>query len=348
MRFGRRPLRAGMRREDAIALVSAAFRFVLGRAPDAEGLAAYAKALEDGRSATWLLEALGASDEHRNRDDPMPDRIARAGLTEPSANALSNELQRCDALPRERYDTLWRQIFTSEHPLIVGQAEYGFTHRERFFELMNAVLVLARGRPAPRLLEFGPSEFSAMYRQLVPDAEVVIADRPTPPDYIGFTERRCRETLGCAGYIGVDIASPADMDARLHRVGVFDLIVLAEVIEHLPIHPADLLARMRQLLAPAGALYLTTPNFFAQAHLEQLARGENPCAVYPAGDENWDAHHHFREYEAVELAEFIRAAGLRLDAFCFSGCWDRPGFPLPAHRRGNLVFVARRDDTPSP
>jgi hypothetical protein len=66
MLLGRRSLRRGMRRADAIALVSAAYRFLLGREPDEEGLASYARALEEGRSATWLLEALGTSDEHRN------------------------------------------------------------------------------------------------------------------------------------------------------------------------------------------------------------------------------------------------------------------------------------------
>jgi 2-polyprenyl-3-methyl-5-hydroxy-6-metoxy-1,4-benzoquinol methylase len=132
------------------------------------------------------------------------------------------------------------------------------------------------------------------------------------------------------------------MDAKLDALGVFDLVLLTEVLEHLPIHPADVLARVLPLLAPAGALYLTTPNFFAQAHVEALARGENPGAVYPAGDGNWDAHHHYREYEPVELAGFVAAAGGRVDAFHFSGCWDPPGVSLPAHRRGNLVFVIRR------
>ena len=347
LRFARGSSTFGMQREEAIALVSAAFRFVLGREPDAGGLASYVKALEQGRSATWLLEALGASDEYQSRDDPIAARIAGAGLTARGSNPLANELQRCDALPRERYDALWSEIFASGRPLIVGQADYGVTHRERFFELMNAVVVLARGRRAPRLLEFGPSEFSAMYRKLVPDLELAIADRPTPPNYIGFTGPRCREKLDCAEYLAVDLASAADMDAKLDRIGVFDLVVLAEVIEHLPIHPVDLLSRVRRLLAPAGTLYLTTPNFFAQAHLDALARGENPCAVYPAGDGNWDAHHHYREYEAVELAEFVHAAGLRVDAFCFSACWDPPGSDLPEHRRGNLVLVARGDGAPS-
>jgi SAM-dependent methyltransferase len=259
-----------------------------------------------------------------------------------SQNALSTQLERCQALPRARYEALWAEIFTSGRRLIVGQMEYGAAHRERFFELMNAVLVLTCGRHAPRLLEFGPSEFSTLYRRLIPDIEYLIADRPVPSDYIGFTEAYCRATLGSTGYAVVDLASVADMDAKLESLGAFDLIVLTEVIEHLPIHPVDVLARVLRLLAPAGALYLTTPNFFAQARLEQLARGENPCPVYPAGEGNWDAHHHFREYDAVELAEFVTAAGGRVDAFFFSGCWDAPDVALPAHRRGNMVFVARR------
>lgn len=330
-----------MRHEDALALVNAAYRFILGRQPDADGLASYVNALERGCSPAWLLETLGASDEYGSRVDPVAARMASTGLWSRSQNALAVELQRCAALPRARYDALWAEIFESGRPLVVGQTEYGATHRERFFELMNATLVLLRGRHAPRLLEFGPSEFSAMYGRLIPDLELVVADRPVPPDYVGFTEARCRAKFGCAGYAAIDLASTSDMDAKLRTLGTFDLVVLAEVIEHVPIHPVDILARLLLLLAPAGALYLTTPNFFAQAHLEQLAKGENPCAVYPSGDGNWDAHHHYREYDVVELANFVVAAGGHVDAFYFSDCWDARGAALPAHKRGNLVFVVR-------
>ncbi len=342
MLFGRDASRSGVPREDAVALVTAAFRSILGREPDAGGLDSYVKALGEGRTAAWLLETLVTSDEYRSRGDPMPARLDRAGLTALGDTALAKELQRCAALPRDRYDALWAEIFRSGRALVVGQAEYATAHQERFFELMNAALALARGLRAPRLLEFGPSEFSAMYARLVPELDLVLADRPVPADYVGFTEARCRAALGCTGYVAVDLASTADLDAKLGALGRFDLVVLAEVIEHLPIHPVDVLARVLRLLAPDGALYLTSPNFFAQAHIDQLARGENPCAVYPAAEANWDAHHHYREYEAVEFAEFVRQAGGRVDAFYFSGCWDPPGLALPAHRRGNMVFVVRR------
>ena len=327
---------------DAAALVTAAFRLVLGREPDAGGLRSYVDALREGRTATWLLESLGASDEFRRRADPAKARVDAAGLTARGDAGLAVELQRCAALSRARYDALWTEVFASGRALIVGQAEYAETHRQRFFELFNAVLVLTRGISAPRILEFGPSEFSAMFGRLVPAAEFAIVDRPVPADYVGFTEARCRAALRCTRYAAVDLAKVADMDAKLGALGAFDLIVLAEVIEHLPIHPVDLLTRIVRMLAPGGALYLTTPNFYAQSTIDRIARGENPGAVYPLGDGNWDAHHHYREFEAVELAGWIGAAGGRVDAFCYSDCWDPAGVALPAHRRGNMVFVVRR------
>jgi SAM-dependent methyltransferase len=39
----------------------------------------------------------------------------------------------------------------------------------------------------------------------------------------------------------------------------FDVVVMTELIEHLP-HPLPFLARARELVRPGGALYLTTPN----------------------------------------------------------------------------------------
>jgi SAM-dependent methyltransferase len=64
------------------------------------------------------------------------------------------------------------------------------------------------------------------------------------------------------------------LGAHLHRgelpdapfePGSFDLIVMAEVIEHLPQPPAYLRAAHR-LLAPRGTLFLTTPNYDGLSH----------------------------------------------------------------------------------
>jgi SAM-dependent methyltransferase len=64
------------------------------------------------------------------------------------------------------------------------------------------------------------------------------------------------------------------LGAHLHRgelpdapfeAGSFDLIVMAEVIEHLP-QPSAYLRAAHRLLAPGGTLFLTTPNYDGLSH----------------------------------------------------------------------------------
>lgn len=51
----------------------------------------------------------------------------------------------------------------------------------------------------------------------------------------------------------------------LLAAGPFDVIVLAEVFEHIPLRDvAAFLAVLKKLLAPEGAIFLTTPNFVTQ------------------------------------------------------------------------------------
>ena len=102
MPFQAGAVRSGFRQEDAIALVATAYRFVLGREPDPEGLGSYVTALVQGRSATWLLEALGASDEYRSRNDPVAARLERTGLisaVRKRAVVRASALQRLVARP---------------------------------------------------------------------------------------------------------------------------------------------------------------------------------------------------------------------------------------------------------
>ena len=69
-----------------------------------------------------------------------------------------------------------------------------------------------------------------------------------------------------------------------------DAIVFLQTIEHVP-EPAELLDHFRDLLAPAGALYVTTPNLLTLA---------------PAGAERSGNPWHIREYRAREFAALCR------------------------------------------
>ncbi len=144
---------------------------------------------------------------------------------------------------------------------------------------------------------------------------------------------------------GID--DPKMLVPALEGLPQYDLIIFAEVLEHLPIHPLDLLPSLIQQLTPGGAIYLTTPNCFAYQKLRQIESRWNPQTVYPRQDDNWDAHHHYREYAAKELFNFITEAGGRVDGFYFSDCWPEDK-EIADHlrrqpdERGNMVFVVRR------
>ena len=120
--------------------------------------------------------------------------------------------------------------------------------------------------------------------------------------------------------------------------GRFDLILLTEVLEHLCIHPVDILRPLIRALSSQGLLYLTTPNFFALEKRKLMQCWKNPQEVFPAADGNWDAHHHHREYCLTELLPFIEQAGGCLKGFYYSGCWDQQPCDNPAER-ANMVFL---------
>jgi SAM-dependent methyltransferase len=83
--------------------------------------------------------------------------------------------------------------------------------------------------------------------------------------------------------------------------GEYDAVVCFQVLEHLE-RPEPFLGRLRELLRPGGALYLTTPNRITSA-------GEN---IY-----------HVHEYEPDELAALLRA---RFETVSLLGITGGEGF----------------------
>ncbi len=254
---------------------------------------------------------------------------------------FSKQLEESTALQRGNYDQAWADIFHSGRELIIGQDEYGKTHKDRFWELLNAVALLIENKPEAMLLEFGASEFSALYKKFFPGIRLHLSDRPTSADYIGFTARVCHDISGCSAFYPIDLEDAGFVEQFPELSGRYDLIIFTEVLEHLVINPVELLQRLLALLRPGGHLYLTTPNFFCQHNLEQIARRENPQQVYPAANGNWDAHFHHREYGFKELLRMANEAAALIKAGYFSACWDTET-DIPVDARGNIVLVLQK------
>lgn len=338
-----RPKPRPVSEEQARVFVTTAYRLALQRVPDPQGLQHYVNALLRGEIScheilTILEQSQEATQANASPIDPethrTPARLDKLNFYRP--------LKTRARLKRGQYDSLLGAILAREQGLIIGQGDYIPQHRERFWEMFTAIAWLLRDRPAPRILELGVSEFSALYQKLIPGIRLDLADRPAPQDYIGFTETVARDRTGCENYYAVDLEGGT---TALEKAGIpqlhYDLIVFAEILEHLVIHPRDLLPGLLERLKEDGLLYLTTPNYLRRDNLRKIARGRNPQDIYPAGDGNWDRHYHHREYTALELSELIENSGGRITGFYYSDCWDSAP-DLEESERANMVFVIAR------
>jgi len=98
----------------------------------------------------------------------------------------------------------------------------------------------------------------------------------------------------------------------------FELVLLTEVIEHLPHSPLFPLQEILRVLKPGGSLLLTTPNAVKLHNRLKLLVGKTVSfpidqllEVKP--DDNSIYHLHNREYSLNELVVLLKAAGFQIE-----------------------------------
>lgn len=263
---------------------------------------------------------------------------------EPTVSAPITPLQ-IEHLSLQKYDSLFTDLFLA-HP--ENQREYFTFHRKRHYELFNAMVYLLANQKHPRVLEAGVSGFLPLYKKISPTIRLVTIDRPIEAH--GCNADYCVGVGGAEQHYNVDLTKTIlAPEWGTPPMGTFDYIVFTEVLEHLVINPVELLSSLLTLLNPNGYLYLSTPNFFQYHYLEMLKRRENPQHIYPRRGDNWDAHHHFREYEMGELIRFVGEAGGKVVYAYYSDCWDSPALVdsvlrLHPEQKSNLVLVAQTNN----
>jgi hypothetical protein len=330
-------------------LVSLYYEVALDREADEAGLRSYVDQLESGSiDPVGLMETLRVSDEfsRKNRTyDFRNDAGVKKFLTD-DVIRLSGVLENSKPISFEEYSRAFDDVFTNPaKALIVGQWEYGAVHKNRFYELVNALHILGVNTHGATVLEFGASEFSAIYGRIFPEMALDIADRPVPEDYIGFTREVALGRLAARHYFSIDLNEPSLFHQHTKYLPRYSHILFCEVLEHLTVNPVELFAFLLGLLNDGGLIYLTTPNFFSYKNLQRIRSWENPQEVYPVTGENWDTHFHHREFSLKELLRFSELSGGVVKAFYHSGCWDVKSAILdgcPA-MRGNLVLVIEKN-----
>lgn len=100
-----------------------------------------------------------------------------------------------------------------------------------------------------------------------------------------------------------------DFAAEGYGPGHFDVIVLADVLEHM-YNPWGALKRLKPFLSPRGCLLASIPNARNLSVLSQLAAGR--WHYEPAGLLDVT---HIRFFTRIEIQEMFPATGYRIDAF---------------------------------
>jgi len=125
-------------------------------------------------------------------------------------------------------------------------------------------------------------------------------------------------------YFNPALGENLGIDFAIHNIeldplpwpGLFDLIILTEVLEHFNFHPLPTLQKIRNCLAPNGRFYLTTPD------AQEWGRDENlysrldqiplPDPARPILDR------HIYVYYKEELINLVEYAGFRVIRFSYA------------------------------
>jgi hypothetical protein len=220
----------------------------------------------------------------------------------------------------------WRAAWPEQAGLLDAEAlEYVEYHATRYARLLDAVQELAgglRSRNALEILDVGPNIQTALLRTIQP--QVVV-------DTLGFANPAVppREP---EQHVAFDLNQSSERARWPVLDRQYDVIVLAEVLEHLHIPASSVLEFLGGRLRRPGFIVVQTPNAAALHKRLALLLGRNPVEAPRVCRENPG---HFHEYTVRELRHQVRAGHLVID-------WLRTENYFGAGRRADLYRAAGR------
>jgi hypothetical protein len=220
-------------------------------------------------------------------------------------------------------------------------AEYVGGQRPRIEYLLDLVDGLIAGRPAARVLDAGPSIQTAALRRRYPDVAV---------DSLGYA-------LDAVPLRAGDRHVEFDLNTLYSRetwpaLEPYDVVVFAEILEHLCTAPQTLFRALAHWTAPGGHLIVQTPNALDLPSRVRVALGRAPAGSIATLPEAGINIGHFREYTVDEVRRLGVGAGLAVERVDVLEYFARPGLKgrawsavarrLPASLRTGTTVVFGR------
>ena len=181
---------------------------------------------------------------------------------------------------------------------------YNLYHLPRYRKLIKTVRKY--GNPESKILDIGNSEFSKLLNKVT----------GFNIDELGFNPDKSRHY---GKLFQFDLNNAQNRNNWRLDMGRYDLIIFAEVIEHLYTSPALVLSYLKKLLNDGGIIIIQTPNAAALHKRIKLLIGKNP---YMLISERTDNPAHFREYTKKELMKYARNLNFKVIDASYTNYFD--------------------------
>jgi len=235
-----------------------------------------------------------------------------------------------------------KDILALFRPDDYNQEEWAYLayHADRLAFLVNLIgaQLDRQDRQPPRLvrvLDVGPHFLTSLLHHFLGDRIVLHT--------LGWENRRLAPSRIVAKHMPFDLNDAHD-PARWLPAEPYDIVVMAEVIEHLYTAPRLVLAFLMSILDDQGSLIIQTPNAVALRHRLKMMLGRNPFEPIRESRSNPG---HFREYTGKELVAICGQVGLECERLTYIDYWPTRLIlkiiqRLNPHLRNGLTLVFKK------
>jgi len=173
-----------------------------------------------------------------------------------------------------------------------------------------------------RFLDVGQAPITTMYSQVIADIELHTANLNMGPSAASEMAK-----YGSANHYFIDLEAEPISDRYPELVAnPFHIIVYCEVAEHVRASPEEQIQDLLKILAPDGALIVSTPNAMSFERLQKFSLGRKWDSIYSRKNRHMhDDHHiHVREFTVLEMLDAVRAAGGETAMYGVSDYYSEP------------------------
>ena len=221
------------------------------------------------------------------------------------------------------------------HELDESIREYLRFHAKRYVFLLSKVDSLEH----QRILDIGPSFQTTLMRKLYPDSVV---------DTLGFLDTRFPRRQNDR-HIDFDLNDCLNQECWPALEAPYDVVVMAEVLEHVYTAARPVLTFVGSLLRPGGVLIIQTPNAVNLGRRISTLRGRNPFGMIREEKKNPG---HFCEFTIGDLSRATESANLRVEEATLTNYFGSQGYRksiyealcsiLPGDLRDGITLLARK------